>query len=116
MRVLAVDDNEDVLAGVGTLLELAGHELLLAKDSEAALELCRRTSPDFVLLDIKLPGMDGYSLAEMLRDECELSNVQMWAFSGYADNPKKRRQSGIVGHIQKPLSFAHIQQLVGVAK
>jgi CheY-like chemotaxis protein len=116
MRVLAVDDNADVLAGVGKLLEVAGHKPLLAQDAETAVALCRQTTPDFVLLDIKLPGMDGYSLAETLRTECELTNVQMWAFSAYADDPTRRRQSGIVGHIQKPLSFAHIQHLIGVAR
>jgi CheY-like chemotaxis protein len=114
MRVLVVEDDDDVLAMMRSLLTRAGHEPLLASGPLSALATCKTSKPDFALLDIGLPDMDGYSLAERLRDDCGLSNVQMWAVSSYADNPRRRRQSGIVGHIQKPISFAHIQQLIGV--
>jgi CheY-like chemotaxis protein len=116
MRVLVVEDNDDVRASVRKLLMLAGHEPFLAIDFRSAVEICRITKPEFVLLDINLPGQDGYSLAEKLRDECGLADVQIWALSGLADDSERRRKSGIVGHIQKPLSFAHIQQLIGVEK
>jgi CheY-like chemotaxis protein len=114
MRVLVVEDDDDVLAMIRALLTRAGHEPLLASNPHSALAACQTTRPDFALLDIGLPEMDGYSLAERLRDDCGLGNVQMWAVSSYADNERRRRQSGIVGHIQKPISFAHIQQLIGV--
>jgi CheY-like chemotaxis protein len=114
MRVLVVEDDSDVLAMICTLLTRAGHEPVLASDPFSALEACQAAKPDFALLDIGLPDMDGYRLAEKLRDDCGLKNVQMWAVSAHADNERRRRQSGIVGHIQKPISFAHIQQLIGV--
>jgi two-component system CheB/CheR fusion protein len=114
VRVLVVEDDDAVLAMMRSLLTRAGHEPVLASDPRSALEACQTTKPDFALLDIGLPEMDGYCLAEKLRDDCGL-DVQMWAVSAHADNERRRRQSGIVGHIQKPISFAHIQQLIGVA-
>jgi CheY-like chemotaxis protein len=114
MRVLVVEDDNDVLTMMRSLLTRAGHEPVLASDPHSALEACQAVKPDFALLDIGLPEMDGYRLAEKLRDDCGLGNVQMWAVSAFADNERRRRQSGIVGHIQKPISFAHIQQLIGV--
>ena len=69
--------------------------------------------PDFVLTDIGLPGMDGYDLAERLRQECNLDDVPIWAVSSYPDNEERRKKAGITGHIDKPISFAHIQQLIG---
>jgi CheY-like chemotaxis protein len=116
MRVLVVEDNDNVRASVRNLLMLAGHDPFPAIDFQSALEICRIVKPEFVLLDINLSGQDGYLFAEKMRDECGLQDVQVWALSGFADDPERRRQAGIVGHIQKPISFAHIQQLIGVVK
>jgi CheY-like chemotaxis protein len=117
MRVLVVEDNEDSLAAIAKLLTLAGHEPLLARNGNEAIAICNQTKPEFVLVDIALPNeQDGYSVAAKLRNERGLENVQIWALSAYPDLPAKRREAGIVGHIQKPLTFAHIQTLIGVAK
>jgi CheY-like chemotaxis protein len=113
MRVLVVEDSADVRAAVRKLLITAGHEPFLAHDIQSALEICRVMKPEFVLVDINLQGEDGYSLAETLRNQCGLDDVQIWALSAYADDRQRRRQAGIVGHIQKPLTFDHIRQLIG---
>jgi CheY-like chemotaxis protein len=113
MRVLVVEDSGDMRAMIRTLLITAGHDPYLAHDIQSALAICRVIKPEFVLLDINLEGEDGYSLAETLRGECGLGDVQIWALSGQADNEERRRQAGIVGHILKPISFDHIRQLIG---
>ena len=113
MKVLVIEDSNDVAVVIQMLLKSAGHHPLLASDAEGAIELCRRIKPDFVLTDIGLPGIDGYDLAVRLREECGLEDVPIWAVSSYPDNAERRKEAGITGHIDKPISFAHIQQLIG---
>jgi CheY-like chemotaxis protein len=113
MKVLVIEDSNDVAVVIQMLLKSAGHEALLASDAESAVEICRRVRPDFVLTDIGLPGMDGYDLAIRLRKECGLDGVPIWAVSSHPDNADRRREAGITGHIDKPISFAHIQQIIG---
>src|SRR5687768_15880576 len=112
MRVLVVDDNNDVRAATRALLVKAGHEPYLAHNVQSTLEICRVVKLEFVLLDLNLDGEDGYSLAETLR-KCGLEDVQIWACSAQADDRDKRRHAGIVGHILKPITFDHIRQLIG---
>jgi CheY-like chemotaxis protein len=113
MKVLVVEDSADVAVVIQMLLKSAGHQPLLAGDADSAVKLCRRVRPDFILTDIGLPGMDGYDLAQRLRDEFDLRDVPIWAVSSNPDNELRRKESGITGHIDKPISFAHIQQLIG---
>jgi CheY-like chemotaxis protein len=113
MKVLVIEDSNDVAVVIQMLLKSAGHQPFLAGDAESALALCRRVRPDFVLTDIALPGMDGYELAVRLREECQLDDVPIWAVSSHPDNEERRKAAGITGHINKPISFAHIQQLIG---
>jgi CheY-like chemotaxis protein len=113
MNVLVVEDSNDVAVVMQMLLKSAGHHPLLASDAAAAIALCRQVRPDFVLTDIRLPDMDGYELARKLRDEFELEDTPIWAVSAYPDDVERRKWAGITGHIDKPISFAHIQQLIG---
>jgi CheY-like chemotaxis protein len=113
MKVLVIEDSNDVAVVIQMLLKSAGHQALLASDADSAVEICRRIKPDFVLTDIGLPGMDGYDLAVRLRKECGLDDVPIWAVSAHPDNPERRIAAGITGHIDKPISFAHIQQIIG---
>lgn len=113
MKVLVIEDSNDVAVVIQMLLKSAGHQALVASDGESALALCKRVKPDFILTDIGLPGIDGYELASRLREECQLSDVPIWAVSAHPDNAQRRQEAGITGHIDKPISFAHIQQLIG---
>ena len=113
MNVLVIEDSNDVAVVIQMLLRSAGHQALLARDGDAALAVCRRIKPDFILTDIGLPDMDGYELAARLREECDLADVPIWALSSHPDNEQRRLEAGITGHIDKPISFAHIQQLIG---
>src|SRR5262249_4149061 len=72
LRVLVVDDNADVAEGLMMLLELLGHRVRVAPDAMAALEAVRVSAPDLMLVDIGLPGMDGYALARRIREDSRL--------------------------------------------
>ena len=66
-RLLVVDDNQDAAVSLAMLLRLQGHEVRVAHDGPAALEMAKAYPPDVVFLDIGMPGMDGYEVARRLR-------------------------------------------------
>ena len=104
-RILVVDDNVDTARGMARLLKLLGHEVAVAHDGPEGIEAARRHRPDFVLLDIGLPGMDGYEVASRLRrEECGKDAVII-AISGYGREEDRRRSkgAGIDHHLIKPL-------------
>ena len=84
-RVLVVDDNEDLAQSTAQVLELSGHEVKTAHDGRSAIAAARACRPDVILLDIGLPGMDGYDVAGLLRQESELKNTVIIAVSGYGE-------------------------------
>ncbi|MFO0960163.1 MAG: ATP-binding protein [Isosphaeraceae bacterium] len=84
VRVLVIDDNKDIALGMARMVEMAGHEVVIAHDATIALEAARRFRPEYVLMDIALPGMNGYDLAESFRKDAALGGAILIAISGYA--------------------------------
>ena len=100
---MLVDDNQDALESMCVLLELSGHEVRTAVDPMAALALAANFKPDIAILDIGLPGMDGYDLAGRLRAgglACRL-----FALTGYglAEDRARSRAAGFEHHLVKPV-------------
>lgn len=108
LRVLVVDDNVDMVRSISTLLALLGHTLSTAHDGPAALEAARKFKPDVILLDIGLPGLDGYRVAEALRREPAFAGVRLIAVSGYgqAEDRKRAEEAGFDLHLVKPVDRA----------
>jgi PAS domain S-box-containing protein len=108
LKVLIVDDNVDMAKSIGLLLGRLGHTISTAHDGPAALEAARAFSPDVILLDIGLPGLDGYRVAEALRREPAFANVRLIAVSGYgqAEDCKRAEAAGFDLHLVKPVDFA----------
>jgi signal transduction histidine kinase len=106
-RILVVEDNVDTASSVATLLKLAGHKVSMAHDGHAALEAARAERPEVVLLDIGLPGIDGYMVARRLRDDPELGKLRLVAVSGYGQPDDRRRtaEAGFDVHLVKPVDF-----------
>jgi len=106
-RILVVDDNLDTANSVAALLKLAGHEVSLAHDGPAALESARATHPEIILLDIGLPGIDGYTVARTLRDDESFAGVRLIAVSGYGqpDDRRRAKAAGFDEHMVKPVEF-----------
>src|SRR5687767_5531018 len=81
-RVLVVDDNLDAAELLAQSLQLLGHQAWVANDGAAALELMRSLRPDVALVDLGLPVMDGYELAEQIRREPDLAALRLIALTG----------------------------------
>jgi CheY-like chemotaxis protein len=106
-RVLVVDDNEDTASVLSEVLQALGHQARCAFDGPSALELARTWRPDLALLDIGLPGMDGYQLAVKLREMPHLHELRLIAVTGY-DQPAERQREvalGFADHLVKPFSI-----------
>ena len=115
VRVLVVDDNADVAEGLMMLLELLGHRVRVAHDGMAALEAVRVNVPDLMLVDIGLPGMDGYEVARNVRQDSRLKGVVLVALTGYGRDEDKRKaiEAGFDDHLVKPLTVETFQKLLG---
>jgi DNA-binding response OmpR family regulator len=103
-RVLVVDDEPDVLLLCRLNLEQRGHEVVEAPNGDAALELVRSATPDLVVLDLMLPGIDGYQVLQALRAGDETSSVPvlvLTAKSLQADR-ERSRQLGAAAFLTKP--------------
>ncbi len=112
LRVLLVDDNVDAANAVGLLLEMLGHEVTVAHDGPAALAAAAAVPPELVLLDIGLPGMDGYAVAARLRSSGH-ERATLVALTGYGQHEHTRRSSeaGFDRHLVKPLDFTVLAEI-----
>jgi PAS domain S-box-containing protein len=111
-RILVVDDNADAADLLVSLLSLDGHHAEAVYEPSGALARMKIMRPDVVLLDIGLPGMDGYELAARLRRQYPA--VRLIALTGYGQNGdvERARQAGFDEHVIKPVDFARLNQLL----
>ncbi len=109
LSILVVDDEPDSADGIGALLEAWDHRVRVAHDARRALELFREQRPDLVLLDIGLPGMDGYQLAVRLR--AEEHQAVLVALTGYTDR-RRALSAGFEEHFAKPVDPAALRELL----
>lgn len=113
-RFLVVDDNADGAEGLALTLQMAGHEAQVAYDGPSALILAGQTPPDVVVLDIGLPGLDGYEVARRLRSELGLTQARLIALTGYGQEKDRQcsREAGFDHHLVKPVSGREILELL----
>ncbi|HEV8599939.1 MAG TPA: response regulator [Gemmatimonadales bacterium] len=104
LRILVVDDSRDAAESLTRLLRLGGHEVLIAREGEHALHLAATQQPSVVLLDIGLPGLDGYEICRRLR-QSGLTNALIVAMTGYGLERDRRRsqEAGFDTHLVKPV-------------
>jgi CheY-like chemotaxis protein/two-component sensor histidine kinase len=112
-RILLVDDNQDTVRALARLLSMRGHEVATAFDGVAALKLAQEFQPDFLLLDLGLPGLDGYELARRLRAG-GFARTPIVAISGYAQegDRARSRDAGFNYHFAKPVDFEALAELI----
>jgi len=113
-RVLVVDDNRDSAETIAMLVELWGHEVRIVHDGRSALTEAPEWRPEVVLLDIGLPGIDGYEVARRLRREASLDGVLMVAMTGYGQERDRQlsREAGFDHHLVKPVDPSTLQALL----
>jgi CheY-like chemotaxis protein len=114
-RLLVVDDNEDMARVIARLLTASGYDVRVAHDGRTAIEIARSQQPDAVFLDIGLPGMNGYEVAEQLRRDESCRDTLFIAISGYARAEDLRRsaEAGFDHHLVKPIDFDTLSGLLG---
>jgi diguanylate cyclase (GGDEF)-like protein len=113
-RILIVDDNYDAADSLSMLLRMYGHEVWVATHPVAALQMVAAAAPDLALLDIGLPGMDGYELAQRIRQQCPELRVAMVALSGYsrAIDRENSARAGFDAHLVKPVQIEELEEVV----
>jgi two-component system CheB/CheR fusion protein len=112
-RILVVDDNRDAAESLAVMLRLMGHGVETAHSGPAALALAPALAPDVVLLDIGLPGMDGYEVARRLRAAGEPQPVLI-AVTGYGQEEDRRRsrEAGCDHHLVKPVDHEDLERVI----
>jgi PAS domain S-box-containing protein len=113
-RILVVDDNKDSADSLGMLLKLGGADVQTAYDGPSALEAIRIVRPSVVLLDLGLPGLDGYEVARRVRQDLEARDVVLIALTGWGQEEDRRRtrEAGFNHHLVKPVDLEALQSLL----
>jgi CheY-like chemotaxis protein len=115
--VLVVDDNADAAESMALLLAVHGHDVRQARSGPEAIATARTFAPDVMLLDLGLPEMDGYAVAEAVRREPALAGCRLVAVTGYGRDEDRRRarEAGFDEHLLKPVDPAVLQTVVASA-
>jgi CheY-like chemotaxis protein/anti-sigma regulatory factor (Ser/Thr protein kinase) len=114
LRVLVVDDNVDAARTLGMLLQASGHDVRTIYDGLTVLGAALDYRPNVVLLDIGLPGLDGFEVAKRLRQQPVLSSVVLVAMTGYGQGADRQRslEAGFNHHLVKPADFRQVQRVL----
>jgi len=116
-KVLIVDDNADAAEMMAMLLSSCGHEVRTAVDAESALRVANEFVPDVMLLDIGLPGIDGHTVARILRRDPRFRDRILIALTGYGSTLDRERSldAGFDHHLLKPAEVDQLLDLIGQA-
>jgi CheY-like chemotaxis protein len=117
-RVLIVDDNTDAADSLAMLVDMWGNETLLARNGREAIEVAERHRPDVVLLDIGLPGLNGYEVCCQIRSREWGKSIAVFALTGWGQEEDRRRSkdAGFDGHLIKPVDAETLRNVLTSAK
>jgi len=115
--ILAVDDESDVLLIVKTALQAEGYRVLTSPDGPDALKTASDENPDLVLLDVMMPGMDGFEVLEKLREQEATCKIPVIMLTGLSERERKRSaiERGTKYYIVKPFDFQDLVSKVRLA-
>jgi CheY-like chemotaxis protein len=113
-RILVVDDNRDAADSLGMVLQLLGAHVHVVSDGPSALEAYDAHAPEIVLLDIGMPGMDGYEVARGIRERDPARRTAIVALTGWGQDTDRRRarDAGFDHHLVKPADMGMLKQLL----
>jgi CheY-like chemotaxis protein len=114
-RVLLVDDNKDAADILAQLVRLEGHVVTVAHTPEHALAILADVDPQVALLDIGLPGMDGYQLGARVLEKFPTCRVIALSGYGLASDRARTARAGFAGHLDKPVDMAKLLELIATA-
>ena len=107
-KILIIDDEESIRHLLDTLLTRKGYQVVLAESGKEGLELVRRERPDVVVLDLKMPGMDGFTVLKELRSFDPKKPVIILTGARIADAEQKVRALGVTEFVEKEFSLHHL--------
>jgi CheY-like chemotaxis protein len=105
-KILVVDDEMDIRFVIGKMLEREGYETVEADSGEQALEILKETEPDLILLDVMMPGIDGYETCTEIKSQettKEIPVVMLTAKTAESDKVKALEECGAAWHLSKPI-------------
>jgi len=113
-RILVVDDNENCAKVMMWTLEMMGHTLQMALDGPTAIGLAKSFHPEIVILDIGIPGMNGYEICQTMRMEPVLINTTFIALTGWGEKEhmKRSKEAGFDYHLVKPLDMEALKNIL----
>jgi len=112
-KVLIVDDSEPFRRLNAEFLKLDGHEVLMARNGRETLDLVRSEHPDILLLDIMMPGMDGYEICHQIKSDPEFRDTIVIMVTALSDSARfKSFQAGADEYLTKPISSRQIRKVV----
>ena len=114
MRILVVEDDEDVASSLAMLLDLWGHNAKVVREAAAGINAVQSYRPQVVLMDIGLPRISGYQLAQQMREQYGVRDPVLVAMTGYGDDEHRRQSeaSGFQHHLVKPVDPDVLQALL----
>ncbi len=113
-RILVIEDNDDARESLRLLLESLGHDVLEARSGQEGIGVALDAEPDVVLIDLGLPGVDGYEVARTLRAKFSQRRMTLIAVTGYghADDRQRSKDAGCEAHLVKPVSVAVLSTVI----
>ena len=115
VTVLVIEDNPANMKLASLLLRNVGHAVLCATDAETGLTLARAERPDLILMDIQLPGMDGFAATAMLKQDPATAGIPVIALTAMAmkEDQEKSQAAGCDAYISKPLRYQELYAAIG---
>lgn len=116
--ILIADDNQDAAEALGMLLQISNHDVHVAGDGAAALELAERVRPDVAVLDIGMPGLTGYEVAQQIRAKAWGRQMILIAVTGWGQRSDKEKAhlAGFDHHLTKPMDPTELEQLIAASR
>ena len=114
-KILLVDDEPNIVKMVTKRLEVKEFEVVVAMDGEQALELAQRERPDFIILDLMLPGLDGLQVCQRLKSDQSCRDVPvviMFSGKGQPEDAERCRQAGAYGYVSKTQGTAALLEQI----
>jgi len=114
MKILIVEDNPANMKLASNILAKAGYETLEAADAEAGIQFVRNETPDLILMDIQLPGMDGLTATRLLKGDQNTRHIPIIALTAFAmkGDEEKMLSAGCDGYIPKPIRYKEFLKTV----
>ena len=116
-RILLIEDNEAARRALQAALEIEGHQVYAAENGNAGLDQASIVAPDVAVIDIRLPGMSGYEIAEALRRDAQRRGMVLIALTGYGqpDSLRRAQEAGFDQYVTKPITPDRLVRLIDVA-